>query len=148
MKIANNDIKLALDGAHALSAEDLPFSTAMLLYDAIEILAPKAGAVERERVKLVQKHGTETPAGHEVKPGTPEWDAFQRDWIELVSTEQEVEGLPAISTADLGDLSKLKVKAQQMGALRRIGVLVLPPPPPAPGTRQARRKKAREAAKS
>lgn len=148
MRIANNDIKLALDGAHALSQEDVPFPTAMLLYDAIEVLAPKAGAVERERIKLVQKYGTETPAGHEVTPGTPDWDSFQRDWIELVSTEQDVEGLPVISTADLGDVSRMKVKAQQMGALRRIGMLVIAPVAPVPSNRQARRQAARKKAKS
>jgi hypothetical protein len=156
MKHSNHDIKLALEGAHALSEMDLPFPTAMKLYDTIEILAPKGKAIEAERIKLIQKHGEEIDGGWRVPEtvkdpedpkaeiSNPGWQAFQAAYMELLGTEQEVPELPQIQIGELGSadaLKKLNVKAQLIGALRRIGVLVLDPPP---ATRAERRRKAKE----
>lgn len=132
MRITNADIKLALEGAEALAAADLPFGTAMKVYDAIEALNPKARAIEAERIKLIQKHGEPTEdGGHQVKPEGEGWPAFQAAWVELMNGEQEVGALPEILVSELGDaeaLKRLSAKAQLVGALRRIGVLVTDEP--------------------
>ncbi len=121
-KHQNGDIALAFDGAGPLAQADLPFEAAMRLYDAIELLEPKARAVRKEEEKLYRKHGTTT--GNTVQIPAENVKAFNDEHMALLTMEQEIAGLPSISVADLGDLSALKIKTMHLGALRRIGLLV------------------------
>lgn len=139
-KAPNIDIRLSYQGTQALAEADIPFPVAMKVYDVVEGLSGKFSATEQERIKLIKKHGEEAAGGWTVPHGTAAWDAFQAEWLELLSTEQEIPDLPVIFVSELGDteaVKKIGAKASELGALRRIGVLAHDPPP---ATRPERRR--------
>lgn len=157
MKHPNQDIKLGFEGAQVLVEHDLPYPTAMSLYEVIETLLPKVKAIESERVKLVHKNGEDRGQGLQVASTivgpdkteipNPKWAIFQEEFQALLATEQDVPTLPVIYESDLGteeERKALKVKGSQMGALRRLGVFrpASAPPPNAPRAERRRALKA------
>lgn len=121
MKLNNLTIRDAYLAAEQLTQAPLDFELALALYDAVEALGPAFRAQDSERAKLVGKYKL-TGLDDASLNASPNLNPFLADYTRLLEIEREVPDIAPVEVRP-GDLAGVKVTGQQIGALRRSGVL-------------------------
>lgn len=114
MKFTNSEIHLMVGPMQRLLARDLPVKVSYKLLKAVKQLETQTNLVEKMRIDLLKKYGTEAKGTVSVEPGTDSHADFLKDFNEILVEEVEIEveavQLPdtiLMSTDDLMALEKL-----------------------------------------
>jgi len=92
MKLTNKEVILANNSFQRLLAVKFPVRTGMLLVKASATLDKHVETIEKMRKQLVEKHALrdEKDKAKPIEPGTPEMEAFVKDWLELLDMEEDM----------------------------------------------------------
>lgn len=97
MKLTNKEILLAGQAFARLNAVKFPLKTGMALVKTATVLDKQIEVIEKMRQSIFKAHVPKDEDGKEalsILPNTPQMDAFNKEWLELLEMEEDVSIVP------------------------------------------------------